>query len=58
MGSGDLVQATCKGALVVETKHGIRHRGNAIGARLDENLLNVGQMMEHGYYNCLEVIKL
>ena len=51
MGTGDLVQATGKGTLVVNTKHGKRYINEVLLVpRLDENLLSVGQMMEHGYY--------
>jgi hypothetical protein len=51
MGSGDLVQATGKGTLVVETQHGKRYiKEVLLVPELDENLLSVGQMMEHGYY--------
>jgi transposase InsO family protein len=51
MGSGDLVQATGKGTLVVETQHGKRYiKEVLLVPGLDENLLSVGQMMEHGYY--------
>ena len=51
MGSGDLVQATGKGTLVVETQHGKRYIKEVLFVPgLDENLLSVGQMMENGYY--------
>jgi hypothetical protein len=51
MGSGDLVQATGKGTLVVETQYGKRYiKEVLLVPELDENLLSVGQMMEHGYY--------
>ncbi|CAL2275175.1 unnamed protein product [Prunus armeniaca] len=51
MGTGDLVQATGKGTLVVETQHGRRYIHEVLLVPgLDENLLSVGQMMEHGYY--------
>jgi len=51
MGSGDLVQVTGKGTLVVETQHGKRYiKEVLLIPGLDENLLSVGQMMEHGYY--------
>lgn len=51
MGSGDLVQSTGKGTLVVETKKGRRYINEVLLVPgLDENLLSVGQMMEHGYY--------
>jgi len=50
MGSGDLVQATGKDTLVVETQHGKYIKKVLLVPGLDENLLSVGQMMEHGYY--------
>ncbi|XP_070665943.1 uncharacterized protein [Malus domestica] len=51
IGTGDLVQAIGKGTLVVNTKHGKRYINEVLLVpRLDENLLSVGQMMEHGYY--------
>ncbi|KAI5317551.1 hypothetical protein L3X38_037258 [Prunus dulcis] len=51
MGTGDLVQATGKGTLVVETQYGKRYINEVLLVPgLDENLLSVGQMMEHGYY--------
>ncbi|CAL8173995.1 unnamed protein product [Prunus armeniaca] len=51
IGTGDLVQATGKGTLVVETQHGRRYIHEVLLVPgLDENLLSVGQMMEHGYY--------
>ncbi|CAL2241192.1 unnamed protein product [Prunus armeniaca] len=51
MGTGDLVQATGKGTLVVETRKGRRYINEVLLVPgLDENLLSVGQMMEHGYY--------
>ena len=50
MGSGDLVQATRKGTLVVE-QYGKRYINEVLlVSGLDENLLSVGQMMKHGYY--------
>jgi hypothetical protein len=43
MGSGDLVQATGKGTLVVETQHGKRYIQKVLLVPgLDENLLIVG----------------
>jgi len=51
MGSGDLVQVTGKCTLVVETQHGKRYINKVpLVPGLDENLLSVSQMMEHGYY--------
>jgi hypothetical protein len=43
MGSGDLVQATGKGTLVVKTQHGKRFINEVLLVLgLDENLLSVG----------------
>ncbi|CAL8993818.1 unnamed protein product, partial [Prunus brigantina] len=51
MGTGDLVQATGKGTLVIDTKAGPRYiKEVMLVPGLDENLLSVGQMVEHGYY--------
>ncbi|CAL8115631.1 unnamed protein product [Prunus armeniaca] len=51
MGTGDLLQATGKGTLVVETQRGKRYINEVLLVPgLDENLLSVDQMMEHGYY--------
>ncbi|KAJ6715423.1 hypothetical protein OIU85_026875 [Salix viminalis] len=51
MGSGELVDATGKGILAVNTKHGKRYINEVLLVPgLDENLLSVGQMIEHGYY--------
>ena len=51
MGSGDLVQATEKGTLVVEAKGGKRYINEVLLVPgMDENLLSVGQTMEYGYY--------
>ncbi|XP_016649641.1 PREDICTED: uncharacterized protein LOC107881088 [Prunus mume] len=51
MGTGQLVEVTGKGNLVVETKIGKRYiKEVMLMPRLKENLLSVGQMMEHGYY--------
>ncbi|KAI5336087.1 hypothetical protein L3X38_026221 [Prunus dulcis] len=51
MGTGQLVEVTGKGNLVVETKIGKRYiKKVMLVPGLKENLLNVGQMMEHGYY--------
>ncbi|KAI5349042.1 hypothetical protein L3X38_001929 [Prunus dulcis] len=51
MGTGDLVDATGKGTLVIDTKAGPRHiKEVMLVPGLDENLLSVGQMVEHGYY--------
>ncbi|CAL2230000.1 unnamed protein product [Prunus armeniaca] len=51
MGAGDLVQAIGKGTLMIETKSGPRHiKEVMLVPGLDENLLSVGQMIEHGYF--------
>ena len=51
MGSGELVDATGKGVLAVNTKAGKRYINEVLLVPgLDENLLSVGQMIEHGYY--------
>ncbi|KAI5342090.1 hypothetical protein L3X38_009965 [Prunus dulcis] len=51
MGTGQLVEVTGKGTLVVETKAGKRHiKEIMLVPGLKENLLSVGQMIEHGYY--------
>ncbi|XP_016648302.1 PREDICTED: uncharacterized protein LOC107880722 [Prunus mume] len=51
MGTGDLVQATGKGTLVIDTKVRPRYiKEVMLVSGLDENLLSVGQMVEHGYY--------
>ncbi|KAB2626788.1 retrovirus-related Pol polyprotein from transposon TNT 1-94 [Pyrus ussuriensis x Pyrus communis] len=51
MGTGNLEQATRKGTLIVDTKHGKRYINEVmLVLGLNENLLSVGQMMEHGYY--------
>ncbi|KAI5350574.1 hypothetical protein L3X38_003465 [Prunus dulcis] len=51
MGTGDLVQATGKGILVIDTKFGPRYiKEVMLVPELDENLLSVGQMVEHGYF--------
>ncbi|KAI5312051.1 hypothetical protein L3X38_041224 [Prunus dulcis] len=51
MGTGDLVQDTGKGTLVVETRKGRRYINEVLLVPgLDENLLSIGQMMEHGCF--------
>ncbi|KAB2610770.1 hypothetical protein D8674_018802 [Pyrus ussuriensis x Pyrus communis] len=51
MGTGDLVQAVGKGTLVINTIHGKRYiKEVMLVPGLDENLLSVGQMVEHGYF--------
>ncbi|CAL8990723.1 unnamed protein product [Prunus brigantina] len=50
MGTGETVQVAGKGTLVVETKTGRKHIQEVmLVPGLEENLLSVGQMMEHGY---------
>ncbi|KAM1219743.1 hypothetical protein ACFX2G_047776 [Malus domestica] len=51
MGTGQLIDVTCKGNLVIETKMGRRYiKEVMLVPGLQENLLNIGQMMEHGYF--------
>ncbi|KAI5334414.1 hypothetical protein L3X38_024547 [Prunus dulcis] len=51
MGIGQLVEVTGKGSLVVETKMGKKYiKEGMLVPGLKENLLSVGQMIEHGYY--------
>ncbi|KAB2620230.1 hypothetical protein D8674_039646 [Pyrus ussuriensis x Pyrus communis] len=51
MGTGEVVQVAGKGTLVIETKLGRKHIQEVmLVPGLEENLLSVGQMMEHGYY--------
>ncbi|CAN6694158.1 unnamed protein product [Malus baccata var. baccata] len=51
MGNGNIVEATGRGTLIIETKKGIRHiKEVMLVPGLEENLLSVGQMMEHGYF--------
>ncbi|KAI5320266.1 hypothetical protein L3X38_039974 [Prunus dulcis] len=50
MGTGETVQVVGKGTLVIETKTGRKHIQEVmLVPGLEENLLSVGQMMEHGY---------
>ena len=50
MGDGNIVKATRRGTLVINTKKGRRCiREVMLGPGFDENLLSVRQMMEHGY---------
>ncbi|KAI5328290.1 hypothetical protein L3X38_027687 [Prunus dulcis] len=50
MGTGEIVQVAGKGTLVIETKTGRKHIQEVmLVPGLEENLLSVGQMMEHGY---------
>ena len=52
MGTGETVQVAGKGTLVIDTKAGRKHIQEVmLVLGLEENLLSVGQMMEHG--NCL-----
>ncbi|KAI5322464.1 hypothetical protein L3X38_031536 [Prunus dulcis] len=51
MGTGQLVEVTGEGSLVVETKMGKKYiKEVMLVPGLKENLLSVGQMIEHGYY--------
>ncbi|KAM2439776.1 hypothetical protein PS1_021203 [Malus domestica] len=51
MGTGEIVQVAGNGTLVIETKLGRKHIQEVmLVPGLEENLLSVGQMMEHGYY--------
>jgi hypothetical protein len=51
METGQLVEVTAKGSLVVETKMGKKYiKEVMLVPGLKENLLSVGQMIEHGYY--------
>ncbi|XP_068307388.1 uncharacterized protein [Pyrus communis] len=51
MGDGNIVKATGRETLVINTKKGRRCiREVMLVLGLDENLLNVGQMMGHGYF--------
>ncbi|KAM1331831.1 hypothetical protein ACFX2I_044275 [Malus domestica] len=51
MRDGNIVKATGRGTLVINTKKGRRCiRKVILVLGLDENLLSVGQMMEHGYF--------
>ncbi|BBG98943.1 multidrug resistance-associated protein 9 [Prunus dulcis] len=51
MGTGEIVPVAGKGTLVIKTKLGKKHIQEVmLVPGLEENLLNVGQMMEHGYY--------
>ncbi|CAL2234947.1 unnamed protein product [Prunus armeniaca] len=50
IGTGETVQVAGKGTLVIETKTGRKHIQEVmLVPGLEENLLSVGQMMEHGY---------
>ena len=51
MGTGEVVPVAGKGTLVIKTKLGKKHIQEVmLVPGLEENLLSVGQMMEHGYY--------
>ncbi|KAI5333503.1 hypothetical protein L3X38_023634 [Prunus dulcis] len=51
MGTGEIVLVAGKGTLVIKTKLGKKHIQEVmLVPGLEENLLSVGQMMEHGYY--------
>ena len=50
MGNGNIMKAVGKGTLIVETKRGRRRiKEVTLVPSLDENILSVGQMMEHDY---------
>lgn len=50
MGNGQIVKAIANGTLMIETKNGTKHiKEVMLMTRLDENLLSVKQMMQHGY---------
>lgn len=50
MGNDALVQAKGKGTIAVETKKGTRYLSDVLLVPdLEQNLLSVGQMVEHGY---------
>ena len=50
MGNGAVVQAKGKGTIAVETKKGTRYISDVLLVPdLEQNLLSVGQMIEHGY---------
>ncbi|KAI5338053.1 hypothetical protein L3X38_017324 [Prunus dulcis] len=52
MGIGETVQVAGKGTLVIETKTGRKHIQEVmLVPGLEENLLSVGQMMEHGCFS-------
>ena len=51
MGTGEVVGVAGIGTLVIETKMGRKHIQEVmLVPGLEENLLSVGQMLEHGYY--------
>lgn len=58
IGTDDLLESIGKGTLIIETKMGNRYIPEVmIVPGLDENLLNVGQMVEHDYSSeeiCIE----
>lgn len=59
MGNGQIVQATAKGTLLIETRNVTRHINEVMMVPgLDDNVLSVGQMMQCGYFCCLVMIKL
>ncbi|GMP74232.1 hypothetical protein CsSME_00031704 [Camellia sinensis var. sinensis] len=50
MGNGVLVQTKGKGTISIETKMGTRFISDVhLVPDLEQNLLSVGQLMEHGY---------
>lgn len=55
MGTREIVKVARKGTLVIETMLGRKHIQKVmLVPRLEENLLNVGQMMEMATPCCLE----
>lgn len=51
IGNGQIVQATRKSTLVIKTKNRIRNMKEVmLVLGLDENLLSVGQMIQHDYF--------
>ena len=51
MGTGEVVSVAGIGTFVIETKMGRKHIHEVmLVPGLEENLLSVGQMLEHGYY--------
>ncbi|XP_016651518.1 PREDICTED: uncharacterized protein LOC107881689 [Prunus mume] len=51
MGTGEIVPVAGKGTLVIDTKLGRKHIQEVmLVPGIEENLLIIGQMMEHGYY--------
>ena len=50
MGNGDLMNVKGKGAIGIQTKVGTKYiRDVLLVPALEQNLLSVGQLVEHGY---------